>query len=73
MKVLIITSDKIDVSLFDAESKIIDWKNANFATNINFSDYDGLVIDADSLIKEREKKASKEYIYLTLNASLVPK
>lgn len=64
MKVLIITSDKIDVSLFDAESKIIDWKNANFATNINFSDYDGLVIDADSLIKEREKK-SEQGIYLS--------
>lgn len=57
MKVLIITSEpQIDVSMFDADIQFIFWNNINFRININFSDYDGLIIDADSLIEMREKE-----------------
>lgn len=65
MKVLIITSEKIDISAFNAEFRIIDWNCANFALNINFSDYDGLIIDVDSLVKEKEKKSENDIIYLS--------
>ena len=65
MKVLIITSEEIDTSAFNAEFRFIDWNCANFALDINFSDYDGLVIDVDSLAKEKEKKGEDDKIYLS--------
>lgn len=65
MKVLIITSEEIDTSAFNTEFRFIDWNCANFALDINFSDYDGLVIEVDSLTKKKEKKGEDDKIYLS--------
>lgn len=71
MKVLIFTSGKNDLSKFAAEFRVIDWENANFALNINFADYDGLIVDADSLTKLRESQDEPVYIF-NLEAQLSP-
>lgn len=49
MKVLIISSDEIDVTDFNANFDILKWEEVSKRDDINFSDYDGLVLDADSL------------------------
>ena len=49
MKVLIISSDEIDVSNYNAIFDILRWEEVNNRDDINFSDYDGLVLDANSL------------------------
>lgn len=72
MKVLIITSDKIETSEFDAEFKFVDWNNINYSNDINFSDYDGLIIDVDSLEKEKRNE-DKEIHLFNFEHQLSPK
>ena len=53
MKVLVITSDTIEKKLFH-DVYFLSWKEANEkAQEINFSEYDGIILDADSIQKDK--------------------